>query len=73
MNEVNNVLFDFFKDNLKRFFWMFVILVVAVLLWYWIEDKETPKVLLVGIGTYALTQFRGQLPNPKKEKENELA
>ena len=67
---MKTILLDFVKDNLRRFFWMGVILVIALLLWVWIKDLETPKTLLIGVGTYALTQFRGQLQPPKKDDTN---
>jgi len=61
---------DFVEDNIRRFFWGLVAGVVALVLWL-LGETEAAKTLIVGVGTFALTQFRGNLPRPKEDNGND--
>ena len=64
---MKTILLDFFEDNIRRFFWGIVVALVALCLWM-LGEAEAAKTLIVGVGTFALTQFRGNLPRPKEDK-----
>ena len=67
MQSYQQILIDFFEDNIRRFFWGFVVMSVAGILWY-VDEIESAKTLIIGVGTFALTQFRGNLPRPEEPR-----
>jgi hypothetical protein len=66
------ILLDFFEDNIRRIFWIIIVLLLAFALHHFMEDQASAKTLISGLAGFALTQLRGNLSRPdsteKKEK-----
>jgi hypothetical protein len=64
MGRRKKILLDFFEDNIRRIFWIIIVLLLAFALHYFMEDKASAKTLISGLAGFALTQLRGNLSRP---------
>ena len=65
--KVLDIFIDFLADNLRKFFWGTLVLIVCWLLWTMGLEAES-KTMLIGIAGFAMSQLKLNVPQQKEIK-----